>query len=41
MSVSAKIWALHLGLIAVLLVLCFALPAYHQGNLARILVLAT
>lgn len=33
--------ALHLGLIAVLLVLGFVLPAYHQGNLARILVLAT
>lgn len=32
---------LHLGLIAVLAVLCFVLPAYHQGNLARILVLAT
>ncbi|MEM7044618.1 MAG: branched-chain amino acid ABC transporter permease [Pseudomonadota bacterium] len=33
--------ALHLGLIAVLFALGFLLPAYHQGNLARILVLAT
>lgn len=33
--------ALHLGLIASLAVLCFVLPAYHQGNVARILVLAT
>ncbi|MBY8977853.1 branched-chain amino acid ABC transporter permease [Rhodobacteraceae bacterium NNCM2] len=41
MSVSAKSLALHLGLIGVLLALCFLLPAYHQGNLARIMVLAT
>ena len=33
--------ALHLGLIAGLAVLGLILPAYHQGNLARILVLAT
>lgn len=33
--------ALHLGLLGVLLVLGFLLPVYHQGNLARILVLAT
>lgn len=33
--------ALHLGLLAILLVLGFLLPVYHQGNLARILVLAT
>lgn len=32
---------LHLGLIALLLALGFLLPVYHQGNLARILVLAT
>ena len=32
---------LHLGLIAVLFALCFLLPDYHQGNLARIMVLAT
>ena len=33
--------ALHLGLLAVLLALHFALPAYHHGNLARVLVLAS
>ena len=33
--------ALHLGLIAVLLALGFLLPDYHQGNLSRIMVLAT
>jgi branched-chain amino acid transport system permease protein len=33
--------ALHLGLIAVLVAAGLMLPAYHQGNLARILVLAT
>jgi branched-chain amino acid transport system permease protein len=32
--------SLHIGLIAVLLVLNFTLPAYHHGNLARIMVLA-
>lgn len=32
---------LHLGLIALLFALCFILPTYHQGNLARIMVLAT
>ena len=31
----------HLGLIAVLFALNFVLPAYHHGNLARIMVLAT
>ncbi len=41
MSISARSVALHLGLIAVLIVLGFVLPTYHQGNLARILVLAT
>lgn len=41
MSDIAKSRALHLALLALLLVLCFALPAYHQGNLARIMVLAT
>jgi branched-chain amino acid transport system permease protein len=30
----------HLGLIAVLLVLQFILPAYHHGNLARVMVLS-
>ena len=32
---------LHLGLIAALIAAGVLLPAYHQGNLARILVLAT
>ncbi|MEQ8903544.1 MAG: branched-chain amino acid ABC transporter permease [Roseovarius sp.] len=33
--------ALHLGLLAVLLTLHFVLPAYHHGNLARVMVLAS
>ncbi len=41
MSIDARSVALHLGLIAALIVLGFILPTYHQGNLARILVLAT
>ncbi|WP_299726548.1 branched-chain amino acid ABC transporter permease [uncultured Tateyamaria sp.] len=41
MNLDARSVALHLGLIAVLIVLGFVLPTYHQGNLARILVLAT
>ncbi len=36
-----KSLALHLGLVAVLIAAGLLLPAYHQGNLARILVLAT
>ena len=32
--------ALHIGLIALLFALQFSLPAYHHGNLARIMVLA-
>ena len=32
--------SLHLGLIAVLFLAQYLLPAYHQGNLARIMVLA-
>lgn len=32
---------LHLGLIALLIALQFLLPAYHHGNLARIMVMAT
>lgn len=35
-----KIWALHLGLVAVLLALNWSLPAYHHTNLARIMVLS-
>lgn len=41
MSTTKRSVALHLGLIAVLVILGFVLPTYHQGNLARILVLAT
>lgn len=41
MSDHAKSWALHLALLGILFVLQFVLPAYHQGNLARIMVLAT
>jgi len=39
-SDMAKSWTLHLGVIAALFVLQFILPAYHHGNLARIMVLA-
>jgi branched-chain amino acid transport system permease protein len=41
MTTGQRSLALHLGLIAVLLGLGFLLPVYHQGNLARIMVLAT
>lgn len=41
MSKGAKQWGLHLGIIGLLFVLQFILPAYHHGNLARIMVLAT
>ena len=41
MSDARKSLILHLGLIAALFALCFTLPDYHQGNLARIMVLAT
>jgi len=40
MSVAAKVWALHLGVLAALLVAHSVLPTYHAGNLARIMVLA-
>lgn len=36
----SKSLALHLGVLAILLVLAFILPAYHHGNMARIMVLA-
>lgn len=36
-----KIIALHGGLIAALILLNFVLPAYHHGNLARVMVLAS
>ena len=41
MSIPARILTLHLGLLVVLFVLQFLLPAYHHGNLARIMVLAS
>ncbi len=41
MSVTAKTLSLHLGLIAVLFALQFILGPYQQGNIARIMVLAT
>ena len=41
MSIGARSVMLHLGLIGVLVALGFILPTYHQGNLARIMVLAT
>ena len=41
MSDSAKSWGLHLGLIVLLFACQFLLPAYHHGNIARILVLAS
>lgn len=39
-GVSARVWALHLAVIAVLLAAGFLLPEYHRGVFARILVLA-
>ncbi len=41
MSATAKTFALHGGLLALLFALQFILPAYHHGNLARIMVLAS
>lgn len=41
MSPAARSLLLHFGVIAALAVLGLILPAYHQGNLSRILVLAT
>ncbi|MEC8110112.1 MAG: branched-chain amino acid ABC transporter permease, partial [Pseudomonadota bacterium] len=39
MTGTQKSWVLHLGIIALLFVLQFVLPAYHHGSLARIMVL--
>ncbi|MAN99039.1 branched-chain amino acid ABC transporter permease [uncultured Roseovarius sp.] len=36
-----KVYVLHVGLLALLLALHFVLPAYHHGNLARVMVLAS
>ncbi len=41
MSVRARVIVLHGALLALLLAGHFVLPAYHHGNLARIMVLAT
>ena len=41
MSDTAKSLSLHLGLLALLFALQFVLPAYHHGNIARIMVLAS
>ena len=40
MTTRQKSWLLHLGIVGVLAALFFVLPAYHVGNLARIMVLA-
>ncbi len=37
---AGRHWTIHLGLVAVLLVLNWLLPIYHHTNLARIMVLA-
>lgn len=41
MTTTAKIIVLHGGLLLVLFALQYILPAYHHGNLARIMVLAS
>lgn len=41
MSDGAKVFGLHLGLLALLFALQYLLPAYHHGNLARVMVLAS
>mgnify|MGYP005689846741 CR=1 FL=1 len=38
MTDMQKSWALHLGIIALLFVLQFILPAYHHGSLALSLI---
>lgn len=40
MTATQKSIVLHAGVVALLLALHFVLPAYHHGNLARIMVLA-
>lgn len=40
MSTAAKVWTLHLSVIAALFLAQFVLPQYHATNLARIMVLA-
>ncbi|MEL6378058.1 MAG: branched-chain amino acid ABC transporter permease, partial [Pseudomonadota bacterium] len=41
MSTNQRIMVLHIGLVALLFMLQFMLPAYHHGNLARVMVLAS
>lgn len=41
MSMGGRVLGLHLGLLVVLFALQFVLPAYHHGNIARIMVLAS
>ncbi len=41
MMTNTRALLLHLGLVGLLFVGCFVLSDYHQGNVARILVLAT
>lgn len=41
MTGSARIWAFHLAVLAVILAGNFVLPAYHHTNLAKVMVLAT
>lgn len=41
MSMGGRVLGLHLGLLVILFALQFVLPAYHHGNIARIMVLAS
>lgn len=41
MTTGGRAWGLHIAVILALLLAGLVLPTYHQGNLARILVLAT
>lgn len=41
MKEARRILALHLGLLGLLFALHFVLPAYHHGNMARVMVLAS
>jgi len=41
MNETGKIITLHVGLIALLFAMNFILPAYHHGNIARVMVLAS
>lgn len=40
MTITTRDWALHLGVIALLLAANFLLPEYHRGVFSRVLVLA-